>query len=405
MKKLFIIIFSLAALFFAIYGISTEKWFLTAIPIGFLFGFFLQKGDLCAASAMSEAIMFKDRSKLWGFWVAIVTTMLAFAIISSIDGLITLNPKPLAWLSAIIGGIIFGTGMVFAGGCVSGVSYKAATGNINSIMALMAAPVGIASVEYGPLSQTAAYLNSFLVVGSNNEVITLSYLTGIPFQILALIFVFATLAYTIFKMKRKPFGIKLTRSWKPWIAGILIGILGAFAYISSAQSGRNYPLGVTHGILYTYTAIVDQPDNLNFVTDKKIKPINDKIKPQIEQNKLINELIKPQIEQKEQKPEPRKKINAWLILLFLSLLAGSWVSAALSGQAKLLPRDPKQTIVALIGGLLIGMGAALAGGCSIGNILSGWGLMSVGNIIFGIVVLLANWTTTYFYLMGGKIGK
>jgi len=36
-------------------------WVLMAIPIGFLFGFFLQKGDLCAASAFSEILIMKDR--------------------------------------------------------------------------------------------------------------------------------------------------------------------------------------------------------------------------------------------------------------------------------------------------------------------------------------------------------
>jgi hypothetical protein len=50
---------------------------------------------------------------------------------------------------------------------------------------------------------------------------------------------------------------------------------------------------------------------------------------------------------------------------------------------------------------LLGAGAAIAGGCVIGNIMSGLALMSVGMIIFTATVLLANWITTYFYLMGG----
>jgi len=29
--------------------------------------------------------------------------------------------------------------------------------------------------------------------------------------------------------------------------------------------------------------------------------------------------------------------------------------------------------------------------------------MSVGSVLFGITVVLANWATTYFYLMGGGI--
>jgi hypothetical protein len=36
----------------------------------------------------------------------------------------------------------------------------------------------------------------------------------------------------------------------------------------------------------------------------------------------------------------------------------------------------------------------------IGNILSGWALLSVGTILFGVVVVLANWLTTWLYLMG-----
>ena len=92
MKKTAILVITLLSLFFAILGIITSKWYLTAIPIGFLFGFFLQKGDLCASSAMSEAIMFKDRSKLWGFWVAIVTTMLSLSLIDYL-GWISVNPR------------------------------------------------------------------------------------------------------------------------------------------------------------------------------------------------------------------------------------------------------------------------------------------------------------------------
>ena len=41
--------------------------------------------------------------------------------------------------------------------------------------------------------------------------------------------------------------------------------------------------------------------------------------------------------------------------------------------------------------------------CVVGNIMSGLALMSVGNLLFAATVLLANWATTYFYLMGGSL--
>ena len=46
-------------------------------------------------------------------------TMLGFTVMSQ-TGAITLNPKPLFWGANIVGGFIFGIGMVLAGGCASG---------------------------------------------------------------------------------------------------------------------------------------------------------------------------------------------------------------------------------------------------------------------------------------------
>jgi len=50
-------------------GAASQRWVLTAIPVGFLFGFFLQKGDLCGASAFSEVILARDGRKVFGIWV------------------------------------------------------------------------------------------------------------------------------------------------------------------------------------------------------------------------------------------------------------------------------------------------------------------------------------------------
>ena len=78
----------------------TRLWVLTAVPIGFLFGFFLQKGDLCGSSAFSEVIMMKDRRKVFGLWIIIVVGMAGIAVLDVL-GWITLNPKPFIYLNYI----------------------------------------------------------------------------------------------------------------------------------------------------------------------------------------------------------------------------------------------------------------------------------------------------------------
>jgi hypothetical protein len=102
-------------------------------------------------------------------------------------------------------------------------------------------------------------------------------------------------------------------------------------------------------------------------------------------------------------PTLGKRVVWWLVLLIFALMLGSWVSARMSGQAKLLPKPPDELLFAVLGGVLVGVGAALATGCVVGNIMSGWALLSIGMLFFGIVTVLANWVTTYIYLMGRQV--
>ena len=73
-------------------AVITRHWVLMAVPLGFLFGLFLQKGDLCGASACSEVLLFRSLEKWSGLWVCIVTSMAGFAILD-ILGWVELNPK------------------------------------------------------------------------------------------------------------------------------------------------------------------------------------------------------------------------------------------------------------------------------------------------------------------------
>jgi hypothetical protein len=223
--------------------------------------------------------------------------------------------------------------------------------------------------------------------------VTLSSATGLPFWLLAALFAAATIAVVVVRRGRRRAESSdkapqedrrlnaLSRSWKPWQAGLAIGALSAVAYLSSAGSGRNYPLGVTHGVLHAEQLVMEQ--NLRHVYEKTAAPTQT-----------------PPPAPKAAEQARCKKIVWWLVLLVVALMFGSFSSARLSGQARLLPKPPDQILWAILGGFLVGTGAAIGTGCVIGNILSGWALMSVGSLLFGMVVILANWLTTWLYLMG-----
>jgi hypothetical protein len=254
-------------------------------------------------------------------------------------------------------------------------------------MALLAMPVGIGLVEYGPLHGGLARLKQIRIPASDGGPVTLSSVTGLPFWVLALILAGGTLVWALARRGPRAAagtpttdssgGLRLNRPWKAWQAGVAIGLLALPAYVSSAASGRNYPLGVTHGVLHASLLLTDAPVQHITGIATATPPTADPAPP-----------------------TPRKKVVWWLVLLVGSLMVGSHVSGRLSGQARLLPKPPGQVLVAAAGGFLVGTGAALATGCVIGNILSGWALMSVGMVLFGVVTVLANWATTAVYLRG-----
>jgi uncharacterized membrane protein YedE/YeeE len=373
---------------------ATGNWFLTALPIGFLFGFFLEKADLCGSSAFSEAFMFKDWRKIQGLWVLIVVSMVGFALLSWL-GLVKLSPRPLEWATMLVGGLVFGSGMVLAGGCISGALYKSGAGNLNSMAALVGIPLGVGLVEYGPLHGFYQFLKQYVIKSHDGGPVTLSSLTGLPFGVLAVLFAVVTLGFAFWMLKKKPSAPSspakadapqsglltriATRPWKPWQAGIAIGVLAWFGYMSRAASGTNYPLGVTHGVLQTQLLLTDYP--LKIITTPA--PPSPTPTP-------------------EASPAPVKKASLWLILEVMALVLGSHVSARLTGRFRLLPKPPDETIIAFFGGIITGAGAGIAGYCVVGGIMSGWALMSVASLIFGLATIAANWSMTYLYMMGGQ---
>jgi uncharacterized membrane protein YedE/YeeE len=384
--------FAILGIGFIVAAFVTNRWFLSAFPIGLLFGFFLQKGDLCGASAFSEVLLMRDGRKVFGLWAGIIISMLGFAAVSLL-GLVSLSPKPLLWVNDIAGGLIFGAGTVLAGGCISGCLYKSAMGNVNSIVALLTIPLGIAFVEHGPLTGWAAKMKAVKTTASGGGPVTLSSLSGLPFWSWALIFAFLTAALVLLRRKKRdalnsksfppaPAGKSrslLTNPWKPWQAGIAVGLVVVVSLFSSAAAGRNYPIGVTHGVLHIQELLTES--NLVHIAGPAAKAVPSPTVP------------------------GTKKITWWLVLVVFGTFLGAFASASLSGRVRLQPKPPEQIVTALLGGFLVGAGAALATGCVVGNIMSGWPLLSVGMILFGIAVILANWATTYLFMMGGRLAE
>ncbi len=106
------------------------------IWFGFAYGIMLQYGRFCFASAFRDLFAVGVPRMFVGIMIA----MIAFSLVSvflAATKMETFHPGPLG-IHETIGGIIFGVGMVLAGGCASGTLYKCGEGNGTSMLAAIA---------------------------------------------------------------------------------------------------------------------------------------------------------------------------------------------------------------------------------------------------------------------------
>ena len=90
-------------------------------------------------------------------------------------------------------------------------------------------------------------------------------------------------------------------------------------------------------------------------------------------------------------------MKTWLVFQMLGVLAGGFISGAISGRLKLkVEHSPgitsrKRLWLALAGGVLFGFGSQLGRGCTSGSALSGMAVLSLG----GFVTMMAIFGTAF----------
>ena len=113
------------------------------LVFGAAFGVIFQRSRLCLVRAFREPFMTGDGEHTRASALAIVIAMLGFAILKFTD----LKDQgdwvfPAAGAGSLLGGLIFGIGMVLAGGCGSGSIWRAGEGQMKLVAAVITFALG-----------------------------------------------------------------------------------------------------------------------------------------------------------------------------------------------------------------------------------------------------------------------
>ena len=332
----------------------------SGLLIGFALGFVMQRGRFCMAGGLRDIYMEKDYRMFIALMIAI--TIQSIGLFAFVElGWVKLPSGTFPWLATIIGGLIFGAGMAFAGTCSTGAYYRAAEGLWGSILAVVGFMLSSYLIRLPEIKNAVSPVTSVKYsVGTIDQTFNIS-----PWIcVLALTVITGTLVWRylqrpkvfIPQLKAKKTGLAhllLEARWHPFVTALIIGVIALLAWVSSLATGRVGGLGIS-GPSAQFVDLLLTGNQAFF---------------------------------------------KWPGLLLIGIVLGSFVAA--KGRAEFRFRYPGHTVISksLFGGFLMGIGSGLAGGCLLGNALVGTAYMSWQGWLFIPMILLGSWFVNYFTLL------
>jgi uncharacterized protein len=352
--------------------VSTIAFVATGLLVGAAFGFVLQRGRFCINSAFRE-VLFQDYTMLRAYMLAVVVTMVGANLIEQLGWLQPATDGTAGQLyrqafvpwANVIGGYIFGMGIVLAGGCGSGILYRVGEGNLAYVFAVFGFFFGIVITKFGFLKPVYdALISTPVFIGPENDVVpTLDNMLGVN-KWIVIAAVSAVMLFFVFQGKPT---LKAKKGYSWTMVGLLAGIIAVAAFWASDYfGGRARGLSFTGPVREFFLAVFFG-NSQAAATDKTQTFLG--------------------------------ITYSWSALYVLAVPIGAYISGKLLNEVKIKVPPADELIKVLLGGFVMGIGAQIGGGCNIGHSLTGVSTLAVSSWVANAFIILGNWTMVYFMLI------
>lgn len=353
----------------------------SGLLLGVAAGFFMHRSDYCVAGMFRDAFLFKNTFMLRVLFLQIVVTMVIFEM-ARLAGFLPLYPFPLLGapsLASVIGGFVFGVGMVMAGGCVVGTLYKLGAGSIVSGAAFLGLIIG--SGVYAEIHPFWAWVIKNTTIFHKDK--TLPQVLDVSPMSLVGIIVMSSLVLFFKWSKEKKWhrNVEVRGYLQPWKAAVFLSIIGLLSYILVGM-----PLGVstTYAKMAAMFESIFSADHVSNVAFFQLIPLN----------------ISHPYSGAVMKGGPGPLVDAiWAIQfpVIFGIVFGSGLSAILLKEFSIHYKVPVgQLIMALGGGVLLGISSRMTTGCNVWHLMGGLPIMAMQSILFLVGIIPGSW-------VGGRI--
>ncbi len=214
-----------------------DRWVLAAggLAIGALFGFFAQRARFCLRAAVIEFWRGQFGEKLAVWLLAFASCVVAVQLLSLSHLLDTSNARQIAargsLSGALIGGLLFGAGMIMTRGCASRLLVLSANGNLRALLSgLIFAVVAQASLS-GALAPLRNTVSSWWTVeaGASRDLLALTGIGAAGGLAAGLLWLAAAVYFAV----RSGWS-----TWK-WVGGVGSGLAVAAGWGFTSLVARN----------------------------------------------------------------------------------------------------------------------------------------------------------------------
>jgi hypothetical protein len=336
---------------------ATVLWAVFALALAF--GAIVQRTNFCTMGGVADIVNFGDWTRMRQ-WLLAIATAIAGTTLLDASGLIDVRRSfytstrftPLAYVT---GGLMFGFGMVLAGGCGSKALARAGAGNLKSVVVLLVLGVvayitlrgGLALFRVGVLEEFGLTLATrqdlpSLLAGSADARSAWQVGLGLP--------VAGGLAWLV--LRDRSFWSSDNLLAGLGIGGIIVAVWFVSGYIGYVEE---HPQTLEQAFLRTNSR---QMESLSFVAPVAW---------------TLDFLMFAS--------DASKELTIGIVAV-LGMFLGSAVYALATGRFRWEGfRDTEDTANHLVGGALMGFGGVTAVGCTIGQGLSGVSTLSSGSFI------------------------
>ncbi|MBE0500516.1 MAG: YeeE/YedE family protein [Desulfuromonadales bacterium] len=333
---------------------------------GFVSGYLMHRSDFCMAGAFRDLFLFRSGMMLKALLILVAAAAVLFEL-EYLAGWVTL-PFPIfkaPTLFGLMGGVLFGFGMVLSGGCVVGVLYKSGSGSRPALTALLGLIVGS-----GLYAEVHQIITPWLRRTELTTHVTLSQLTGISsfWWVLTLALGVLFLARRWWRTDRMEERTFSAQGYiQPWKTALLLALLVA---LGAASSG--VPFGVTTSYL-KFAATVEKlllPQHFSTLSLFNTQPL----------------VYLLPLSQERLTGGAGPAWDAFAVLqypLIAGIILGAvWSSAWLKEWSWRGHFPLSQVVTVFSGGIIMAFGSRIADGCNIWHIWGGVPIFAIQSLLF-----------------------